>query len=378
MKCNKNKVPMVRLGDYIEEVDIRVENTLDIDVRGINTEIGFIPTVADMSGIDTSKYKIVPLNCYACNFMHIGRDIKIPVAYNDRFEKIAVSPAYYTFKVKSKKEENLNPYYLSVLLTRPEFGRLTWFFTDSSVRGNLPEKCFLDIQIPLPDIEVQKSVVAAYKGLKNLIETNEALIEPLQNACNAYVVDLKKKYPMKALGPYIQECDERNSNGELDVDEVVGISTEKKFIETKANMDGVALTSYKIVPPKGFAYVSDTSRRGDKISLALNESENRYLVSSISTIFKVKENLLSEYLYLLFNRPEFDRYTRFNSWGSARETFDFSEMQRVQIPLPPIEIQKAIVAVYKGLAEAKRIASEAKEELKKICPALVQMAAHSA
>lgn len=88
--------------------------------------------------------------------------------------------------------------------------------------------------------------------------------------------------------------------------------------------------------------------------------------------------MLPEYLYLLFCRPEFDRYTRFNSWGSARETFDFSEMQRVQIPLPPIEIQKAIVAVYKGLAEAKRIASEAKEELKKICPALVQMAAHSA
>lgn len=378
MKCNKNKVPMVRLGDYIEEVDERVGGRTGIVVRGINTEIGFIPTVADMSDVDTSKYKIVPLNCYACNFMHIGRDIKIPVAYNNDFAENVVSPAYYVFKIKAEKESALNPYYLNMLLTRSEFGRLTWFYTDSSVRGNLPEEHFLDIQIPLPDIEVQKSVVAAYKGLKNLIETNEALIEPLQNACNAYVVDLKKKYPMKALGPYIQECDERNSNGELDVDEVVGISTEKKFIETKANMDGVALTSYKIVPPKGFAYVSDTSRRGDKISLALNESENRYLVSSISTIFKVKENLLSEYLYLLFNRPEFDRYTRFNSWGSARETFDFSEMQRVQIPLPPIEIQKAIVAVYKGLAEAKRIASEAKEELKKICPALVQMAAHSA
>jgi len=378
MKCNRAKVPMVRLGDYIEEVDVRVENALEVDVRGINTEIGFIPTVADMSGIDTSKYKIVPLNCYACNFMHIGRDIKIPVAYNDRFEKIAVSPAYYTFKVKKEKEEELNPYYLSTLLTRSEFGRLTWFYTDSSVRGNLPEKCFLDIKIPLPDIEVQKSVVAAYKGLKNLIETNEALIEPLQNACNAYIVDLKKKYPMKALGPYIQECDERNTDNTLDVNSVVGISTEKKFIETKANMDGVSVASYKVVPSKYFAYVSDTSRRGDKISLALNESDNKYLVSSISTIFKVDKNLLPEYLYLLFCRPEFDRYSRFNSWGSARETFDFSEMKRVQIPLPPIEIQKAIVAVYKGLAEAKRIASEAKEELKKICPALVQQAAHSA
>lgn len=376
MKCNKNKVPMVRLGDYIEETDGRnTGNLLTLnELRGVSIEKKFIPTKADMDGVSLTSYKIVNYNefCYVSVTSRNGG--KISLALQQEEKPIIVSSSYVTFKTK----EGLLPEYLYLLFCRSEFDRYARFNSWGSARETFDFSEMQRVQIPLPDIEVQKSVVAAYKGLKNLIETNEALIEPLQNACNAYVVNLKKKYPMKALGPYIQECDERNSNGELDVGEVVGISTEKKFIETKANMDGVALTSYKIVPPKGFAYVSDTSRRGDKISLALNESENRYLVSSISTIFKVKENLLSEYLYLLFNRPEFDRYTRFNSWGSARETFDFSEMQRVQIPLPPIEIQKAIVAVYKGLAEAKRIASEAKEELKKICPALVQMAAHSA
>lgn len=376
MKCNKNKVPMVRLGDYIEEVDERnVDNALNLDsVMGISTEKKFIETKANMNGVSLTSYKIVPSKGFAYVSDTSRRGDKISLAFNDTDNRYLVSSISTIFRVKA----GLLPEYLYLLFCRSEFDRYARFNSWGSARETFDFSEMLRVQIPLPDIEVQKSVVAAYKGLKNLIETNEALIEPLQNACNAYVVNLKKKYPMKALGPYIQECDERNSNGELDVGEVVGISTEKKFIETKANMDGVALTSYKIVPPKGFAYVSDTSRRGDKISLALNESENRYLVSSISTIFKVKENLLSEYLYLLFNRPEFDRYTRFNSWGSARETFDFLEMQRVQIPLPPIEIQKAIVAVYKGLAEAKRIASEAKEELKKICPALVQMAAHSA
>lgn len=376
MKCNKNKVPMVRLGDYIEEVDERnVDNALNLDsVMGISTEKKFIETKANMDGVSLTSYKIVPSKGFAYVSDTSRRGDKISLAFNDTDNRYLVSSISTIFRVKA----GLLPEYLYLLFCRSEFDRYARFNSWGSARETFDFSEMQRVQIPLPDIEVQKSVVAAYKGLKNLIETNEALIEPLQNACNAYVVDLKKKYPMKALGPYIQECDERNSNGELDVDEVVGISTEKKFIETKANMDGVALTSYKIVPPKGFAYVSDTSRRGDKISLALNESENRYLVSSISTIFKVKENLLSEYLYLLFNRPEFDRYTRFNSWGSARETFDFSEMQRVQIPLPPIEIQKAIVAVYKGLAEAKRIACEAKEELKKICPALVQMAARSA
>lgn len=376
MKCNKNKVPMVRLGDYIEEVDERnVDNALNLDsVMGISTEKKFIETKANMNGVSLTSYKIVPSKGFAYVSDTSRRGDKISLAFNDTDNRYLVSSISTIFRVKA----GLLPEYLYLLFCRSEFDRYARFNSWGSARETFDFSEMLRVQIPLPDIEVQKSVVAAYKGLKNLIETNEALIEPLQNACNAYVVNLKKKYPMKALGPYIQECDERNSNGELDVGEVVGISTEKKFIETKANMDGVALTSYKIVPPKGFAYVSDTSRRGDKISLALNESENRYLVSSISTIFKVKENLLSEYLYLLFNRPEFDRYTRFNSWGSARETFDFLEMQRVQIPLPPIEIQKAIVAVYKGLAEAKRIASEAKEELKKICPALVQMAARSA
>lgn len=378
MKCNKNKVPMVRLGDYIEEVDERVGGRTGIVVRGINTEIGFIPTVADMSDVDTSKYKIVPLNCYACNFMHIGRDIKIPVAYNNDFAENVVSPAYYVFKIKAEKESELNPYYLNMLLTRSEFGRLTWFYTDSSVRGNLPEEHFLDIQIPLPDIEVQKSVVAAYKGLKNLIETNETLIEPLQNACNAYVVDLKKKYPMKALGPYIQECDERNRDG-LNL-EFCGINKDKTFIPSVADTDGLDNSKYKVVKKGMFVFSGMQTGRDICIRIALYEEEKTCLVSPAYTTFFVnKQNeILSEYLFLYFKRYEMDRYGAFLSDGSIRSNLDWNRFLEIKIPLPPIEIQKAIVAVYKGLAEAKRIASEAKEELKKICPALVQMAAHSA
>ena len=104
-------------------------------------------------------------------------------------------------------------------------------------------------------------------------------------------------------------------------------------------MDGVSLKSYKVVQPHEFAYVADTSRRGDKIALALNTTEKPVLISSIYTAFRSKDTdrLLPGYLLLLLNRTEFDRYTRFNSWGSARETFDWSEMCRVEIPVPPIE-----------------------------------------
>ena len=87
--------------------------------------------------------------------------------------------------------------------------------------------------------------------------------------------------------------------------------------------------------------------------------------------------LLPEYIFLLLNRSEFDRYSRFNSWGSARETFDWEELCRVKIPLSPIEIQESIVNIYKCLEEAKSIAAEARERLKTLCPALVQRAIHS-
>ena len=145
-------------------------------------------------------------------------------------------------------------------------------------------------------------------------------------------------------------------------------------------MDGVSLSSYKIVHPREFAYVADTSRRGDKIALAINNENKAILISSIYSVFRSQDEdiLLPEYLNLLFNRSEFDRYARFNSWGSARETFDSSEMRRVEIPLPPIDIQKSIAAVAHCLQESRRIVQESRELMKNICPALVQKAAHSA
>lgn len=182
-----------------------------------------------------------------------------------------------------------------------------------------------------------------------------------------------------SLGDYIEPCDERNNEGKYTLDDVRGISTDKKFIPTKANMDGVPLTSYKVVNSNEFVYVADTSRRGDKIALALNTTDAPILISSIYTAFRCKDSnkLLPEYLYLLLSRSEFDRYARFNSWGSARETLDWGELCRVQIPLPPVEVQQSGVNLYYCMEEAKKIASEAREKLKILCPALVQKAANS-
>ncbi len=175
------------------------------------------------------------------------------------------------------------------------------------------------------------------------------------------------------LGDFLEIVDIRN-RGKYNADKVLGISTKKEFIPTKANLEGVNLNSYKCVPQYTFAYVADTSRRGDKISLAYNANLEIILVSSISTVFKVKENsnLLPDYLYMYFNRPEFDRYTRFNSWGSARETFTWGDMCDIEIELPSLQIQKKYVDVYKALSSNLEVYENGIEDLKTICDGTIE------
>lgn len=174
------------------------------------------------------------------------------------------------------------------------------------------------------------------------------------------------------LGEYIELCDDRNSEEKYTLDDVRGISILKKLIPTKADMKDVSLTPYKLLKPREFSYVTVTSRNGGKISLAINDTDQTFIVSSSYINFKSKDysKLLPEYLYLVLSREEFDRYSRFNSWGSARETFDWEELCRVEIPLPSIEIQQELVDTYNGLKALAEQNESLTEALSKACEAL--------
>ena len=180
-----------------------------------------------------------------------------------------------------------------------------------------------------------------------------------------------KKYK---LGELIEITDERNYSGRYSLDSIKGISTEKCFIDTKANMDGVSLDSYKVVNHGEFSYVPDTSRRGDKIALAFNSSVGSVLISSIYTTFRIfrEDLLLPEYLYMFFNRPEFDRYSRFNSWGSARETFSWEDFCDIDITLPDIEQQRKYVNVYLSLQNNLAAYQSKLDDLKLVCDGYIE------
>lgn len=144
------------------------------------------------------------------------------------------------------------------------------------------------------------------------------------------------------LGELIARSDKRNVENRYSVGSVRGLSVEKVFIPTKADMRGVSLKPYKLVEPDWFAYVTITSRNSDKLTIAHNTSGSSYIVSSSYEVFYVQDSsrLDSAYLFMLFNRAEFDRYARFNSWGSAREAFSWKDLCDTEIELPPIEIQR--------------------------------------
>ena len=158
------------------------------------------------------------------------------------------------------------------------------------------------------------------------------------------------KADYKVLGNYIQLVDQRNRD--LSVTNLLGVSIEKRFIPSIANIVGTDLSGYKIVRTGQFAYGPVTSRNGEKISIAYLDGDD-CIISSSYTVFEVtkKDELDSEYLMLWFSRPEFDRYARYKSHGSVREIFDWNELCMVELPVPPIEEQRNIVKAYKTITD---------------------------
>lgn len=176
------------------------------------------------------------------------------------------------------------------------------------------------------------------------------------------------------LGDLLEISEDKNIDAQYSIEDVKGISIQKKFIETKADMSGVSLAPYLLVKPDDFAYVTVTSRNGEKITLAHNTTEETYIVSSSYVVFRVarKDLLLSDYLFMYFNRAEFDRYARFNSWGSARETFDWDTMCDIDIELPDITTQQKYVDISNAMVANQQSYERGLEDLKLVCDGYIE------
>lgn len=363
-----------KLGELIQYQDTR--NTdgsfTEADVRGISNTKELMPTKADMNGRSLDSFKIVYPGDFVYNRRTTRMGDKFAITLNNGDSPIIVTDDYIVFRVL-KREQLLNEW-LFMYFNRHEFDKYVRFNSWGSATEMFVWESMCDVDIELPDIEIQRKYVDVYLSLQNNLEAYQSKIDDLKLVCDGYIDQLKKNNSPERIGDYIEQCDERNSENIYTLNDLRGISIQKKFIDTKADMMDVSLTTYAIVKPEYFAFVPVTSRNGEKITLAYNDSDNTYIVSSAYVVFKLidSELLNPDYLFMFFNRPEFDRYARFHSWGSAREVFSMEDLNDVAIPIPDISVQREIVKIHKCYIERQRIANQLKEQLNNLCPILVR------
>jgi type I restriction enzyme, S subunit len=229
-----------RLGDYIQLVDVRNKGMAVTRLLGININKEFMPSVANVSETDLTKYKIIRKGQFAYSAMQVGRDETVRVALFDSDEAAIISPAYLVFEVKD--EEEVFAEYLMMWFKRPESDRYGWFISDSSVRASLEWERFCDIEIPIPDIVEQRKYVHLYKAIQSNQHVYEKTIADLQLVCDSFLEALKKSNNKERIGKYFDLIDNRNYG--TSIRNLLGINVLKEFMPSKANVVSTDLSKY--------------------------------------------------------------------------------------------------------------------------------------
>ena len=362
-------VKTYRLGDLIEELDRRNADLAYSykDVRGVTNAKGIIRTKASISGRTLEKFYVIRPGEFVFN-----RRVhdKLGLGFNDSESTYIFTEDYAAFRVKDISV--LMPEFLYLFFCRSEFDRSILYNAWGSATLFFNYEDMARVEIPVPSIAEQRKVVEAWQGLRTLKEQNEQLAAPLLALCRSYLQELKKTWPMVEIGPMMKIVEERNSSGEILP--VVGVNFLKEFMSTAANMEGIDTSKYKVMRRGRFVFSGMQTGRDVCIRIALWDSEEKALMSPAYTTFELKQEsgVLPEYFFLLFKRGEMDRLGWFYSDSSVRSNLDWSRFEQIKIPLPPLDIQQAVVDLYRCANEAKKIAAEADAKSREICPALMQ------
>ena len=365
MRLTKHKI-----GDLVElvtETNSELKYGVE-DVRGMTITKEIIPTKAKLESSDLSKFIVVKSNEFIYNPRTHGK--KIGLGYNNVKKTIIISWNNIAFRVRENMKLIVLSDYLFLHFSRSEWDREACFQSWGSSTEVFSWSTFCDMCLDLPPIEVQQKYVDIYNAMVENQKSYEEGLEDLKLVCDGYIVELKRKYRVESINSYIERKNEKNTENKIS--HVMGISTKKEFREPQSRVDKLKLGNYKIVRNQEFTYVPTTDT-WKVLAFALNKFNKDIVVSPIYEVFATdKDKLLPEYLAMWFSRKEFDRYARFHSWGSARETFTWDDMSEVEIPIPDLSIQQSIVNIYKVYQERKEINEKLKQQIKDICPILIK------
>ena len=355
----------IRLGELISVVDER--NTYGFnEFYGININKEFMPTAANTEGLDASKYKVVRKERFVFSGMQTGRDQCIRISMYQKDNPIIVSPAYTTFEISRK--DLIIPTYFFMFFKSSEKDRLGAFYSDGSIRTNLDWERFCDIEIELPDLPTQEKFVKVYLSMLENQKSYERGLDDLKLVCDAYIEDLRKQHTSMSIIDFIEERTEMNKKGEVTFMKGVGL---KGFIEPNQERSEDSLKKCNIFYKGDFVYAPSSFKNG---VISYNDAYEIAICTEEYIVFKIKDlNVLDPYYLLMWlKREQLGRFIDFSSCDSVRNRFYFKDLVIVEIPVPPIEIQKKISQFYQTYLTRKQINEQLKEQIKNICPILIK------
>ena len=372
-----SSVKWVRLGDYIEQCDKRnTDLRYDIsDVMGMTITKEIISTKANLEGNDLSKFKIVDPGEFVFNPRTHGK--RIGLGLNNTNKAFLISWNNIAFRIAHK--DKLLPNYLYLYFNRDEWDRYACFNSWGSSTEVFTWNELCRMEIPLPSVAEQQKVVNVWRAFREIKEQNEAKAAPLMQLCQSYIQEIRKKNNVRnyRIGNAIEVLDKTNKGGAPY--EVLGLNNNKMFMPTVASMNTINTSKYKIIRKGEFTFSGMQTGRDKCIRIALYDKDIPALISPAYTTFILdkEEPILPEYFMMVFKNPEMDRLGWFYSDSSVRANLDWNRFIDIEIPLPPLEVQQAIVNIYRCANEAKQIAEEADRLSREVCPALLQHVIHS-
>lgn len=353
---------LINIGTFINRIDKRnIENKVD-KVLGLNINKDFMPTVANIQNVDISKYKLVEPDTFVFSGMQTGRDNTIRIGLNDSLETFVVSPAYTTFIVN---EDIILPKYFYMIFLSSERDRLGSFLSDSSVRANLDWDRFCEIEFEIPSLEIQQKYVDVYNALVANQKAYENGLEDLKMISIAYIEKLKKMYRPEKIGRFLSRG---GKNSDELITKVLGVG-QQGFIKPQKRPNK-SLKNYKVIQKGAIVYAPPLY---NILSGAIEEYKRSKpaVCSPIYEVVYTDSRLNASYLLMWLKREEFKRYAEFYALG-VRNTFDYDLMCDVEIPIPPNDIQKSIVDIYRVYETRKKINEKLKQQIKEICPVLIK------
>ena len=338
------------------------------DVRGMTITKQIIPTKANVSTADLSKFLVIHPKEFLFNPRTHGKHIGF--GYNNTNDSFIISWNNIGFRIKSKMNSTVLAEYLFIHFNRDEWDRETCYRSWGSSTEVFSWDALCEMELALPDLPTQQKYVDIYNAMVANQQAYERGLDDLKLTCDAYIEDLRRNMPCEKIGKYIQQKNDRNVDKSIDF--VMGLSTKKEFREAQSRVNRNELGNYKIVNVEEFAFVPTTDT-WKVFAFSVNYFNKPLVVSPIYEVFSVDQTkLLAQYLAIWLTRKEFDRYARFNSWGSARENFSFDDMCSVEIPIPNVGVQKAIAEIYTVYNKRKEINEQLKTQIKNICPILIK------